>query len=666
MASRPPPEAPGPGPPIRKRPRQRTPSPPNKRTQACERCWKRKQRCDRMLPNCTNCQRSGFECLARAAPLRESFEDVTLTHATLQSYLESLERNAIGQDFHVSNPAGHDVSAAAPRASTASPNNAPESDPKDPPAAAHQPGCLSDEEDPSVGDAMGAIGQLTNRAMAESRSEPDQSINKLTLLHMVQAALAIDGHDPSASTSRRLGQGDPDKLTPCALPPRQEAVEYIRGYLSAVYHIPCLVRSDETTLVSHLNDVAANAPEQQCSQPHINTNTNTSVTGLFEIHIQVAIGIMVSQDAVRLANYSHSLHGAATRLLPAVFKSTNYADSLRILLLLIAFSLVHPGGGSTWHLLGLAIRLCITAGFHKEPTSQAGLPSEKIEEARWLFWSVYVLDRCLSVAMDRPFGIQDGDISIQLPSEKSEDLPSRTPLHGDTKTREALGLHFIHHAQIISNIRTNSRANPMSHYGNLTNWRDFDPPLNSSSDMVRSWEGSVNQLECRGLLQIVGLFEEGQEEREKRQARADIIPARIMDEIQKDTRAACRRFIMTSYDRAGQWQTTRSFLDSYDLVAATVGYICLEAKQGQASPAGPRAQTPNKAELMEVVHKASVLVTQIASRFPALDGFHRFFLTLSGKAVGESPGLIKDCPQALPFSLRRLIDVTFSTVLTCQ
>jgi hypothetical protein len=176
----------------------------------------------------------------------------------------------------------------------------------------------------------------------------------------------------------------------------------------------------------------------------------------------------------------------------------------------------------------------------------------------------------------------------------------------------------------------------MSHYGNLTNWRDFNLPLSSSSDMARLWEESVNQLECRGLLQIVELFDdEGQEGQEKHQARAGSMPARMIDEIQKDAKAACHRYIMTSYDRAGQWQTTRSFLDSYDLVAATVGYICLVAKHGQASPAGPRAQTSNKAELMEVVHKSSVLVTQIASRFPGLDGFHRVFFTLSAKAVGE-------------------------------
>ena len=66
-----------------------------------------------------------------------------------------------------------------------------------------------------------------------------------------------------------------------------------------------------------------------------------------------------------------------------------------------------------------------------------------------------------------------------------------------------------------------------------------------------------------------------------------------------------------------------------------MGYICLEAKQGQASSAGIGSRIPDKAELMEVVHKASVLVTQIASRFPALDGFHRFFLMLASKAAGE-------------------------------
>jgi hypothetical protein len=199
-----------------------------------------------------------------------------------------------------------------------------------------------------------------------------------------------------------------------------------------------------------------------------------------------------------------------------------------------------------------------------------------------------------------------------------------------------LGIHIILYAQIISDIRTNSRANPLSHYGNLINWRDLDPPVGSSPDMIRSWEDSVNQLMCRGLLEIVRLFKgAGQEPQERRQGRADFISSKWMDEIRKDTRAACRRFIMISYVRAGQRQTVQSFLDFYDLVAATVGYICLEAKQGQASSADPRPQAPNKGELMEVVHKASVLVTQIASRFPALDGFQRLFQTLFSKAVGE-------------------------------
>jgi hypothetical protein len=302
----------------------------------------------------------------------------------LCSYLESLERN-------VSNLAGEGQadSAAALDVSQVPPDTAPQSVPQGPPAVGHQSGCLSDEEDPSLGDTMGAIGQLTNSAMAESRLKPGGSSNKLTLLHMVQAALAIDGHDPSTSTLRRSGQGG--EPSPCALPPHQEAVEYIRDYLGAVHHILSLARVDEATLLSRLEDVAATAPGQSDSQP--DNEGNPRATKQFEVHIQIAIGIMVSQNAVRLANYSHSLHGVATRLLPAVFGSRHYADSLRSLLLLIAFSLVHPGGGSTWHLLGLAIRLCIAAGFNKEPTSQTGLSSEGIKEARWLFWSVYVLDR---------------------------------------------------------------------------------------------------------------------------------------------------------------------------------------------------------------------------------------------------------------------------------
>lgn len=356
--------------------------------------------------------------------------------------MESLERYAGSRNPDAAVTAnGHNVqlSDAESGVSIISPENAPGTHPNGPLPTENQSRCLSAEDDPSVGDTMGAIGQLTNRAMAESRSEPNQPINKLTLWHMVQAALAIDGHDPTASTARKLGYGDPKKQALCSLPPRQDAVEYIRSYLSSMYHIPSLVRSDETTLISHLDHVLSLTPEQRSSQSYVDDDTSTNAS--CEIYIQVAIGIMVSEDAVRLSSYSHALYSAATTWLPGVLKSRNHVDSLRTLLLLIAFSLLHPGGGSAWHLMGLAIRLCITAGFHKEPTNQAGRPFEDIEEARWLFWSVYVLDRCVissvwnmllklvplcsidmltshrscvSVAMDRPFGIQDSDISIKV------------------------------------------------------------------------------------------------------------------------------------------------------------------------------------------------------------------------------------------------------------
>jgi hypothetical protein len=154
--------------------------------------------------------------------------------------------------------------------------------------------------------------------------------------------------------------------------------------------------------------------------------------------------------------------------------------------------------------------------------------------------------------------------------------------------------------------------------------------------MARLWEDALVQLECRGLLQVVHLLRQQHPEAQHNDhSQAETMPAGMVDEVWNDAKDACLRFITIAFDRSRERQETRSFLDAYDIVAATVGYICIESRQGQAPFKMPGVTGPDKATLMEVVHKASVLITQIASRFPALDGFHRVFLTLFGKSLSE-------------------------------
>ncbi|KLU92986.1 hypothetical protein MAPG_11929, partial [Magnaporthiopsis poae ATCC 64411] len=130
-----------------------------KRGQACERCWKRKQKCDRLLPACTACADLGVECLVRAQDVDLVAGDIGLTHASIHSYMDALRRRVA--DLQQSRPAADAASPPRKRLRTdSSGRRGAESISMSPPDAA-------EGEDSSVRDTMGAIGFLSNSAMAE-------------------------------------------------------------------------------------------------------------------------------------------------------------------------------------------------------------------------------------------------------------------------------------------------------------------------------------------------------------------------------------------------------------------------------------------------------------------------------------------------------------------
>lgn len=110
-------------------------------------------------------------------------------------------------------------------------------------------------------------------------------------------------------------------------------------------------------------------------------------------------------------------------------------------LLFTFYSLIHSDSGSSWHLKGLAVRICLTLGFHQESSYQGHDSSgdEGSQQLRLIFWSTYALDRYMlqscnhsliwlililnrwiSLALGRPFGIQTSDITTKV-----EPLPKR-------------------------------------------------------------------------------------------------------------------------------------------------------------------------------------------------------------------------------------------------
>lgn len=75
--------------------------------------------------------------------------------------------------------------------------------------------------------------------------------------------------------------------------------------------------------------------------------------------------------------------------------------------------------------IGMALRMAISLGLHQE-VAGTGMDETTLEHRRRVWWSIYSLDRIVSVKSGNPLTIQDEDIGIAMPS-KLPDEPEYCP-----------------------------------------------------------------------------------------------------------------------------------------------------------------------------------------------------------------------------------------------
>ena len=118
----------------------------------------------------------------------------------------------------------------------------------------------------------------------------------------------------------------------------------------------------------------------------------------FTAYTIIATGIMMSQEAVRLSVLASTLHSNAVKMLPHILRDDTPLNALHCMALLINYSLFSPNGGSAWHLVGIAVKVCITLGLHKDTPSPSGCSLGNDYDPRWLFWTLYNFDRFVHIA----------------------------------------------------------------------------------------------------------------------------------------------------------------------------------------------------------------------------------------------------------------------------
>jgi hypothetical protein len=113
-------------------------------------------------------------------------------------------------------------------------------------------------------------------------------------------------------------------------------------------------------------------------------------------------------------------------------------ESLQCLLLVCIWrtsSSLRDNSASMWHTVGIAVRMVLELGLHRESAylikQTSELDATKLEAfrrqelARRCFWCVVAMDRITSNILGRPLGIADEDIDAGLSTVESDGLVSR-------------------------------------------------------------------------------------------------------------------------------------------------------------------------------------------------------------------------------------------------
>ncbi|KAB8204064.1 D-isomer specific 2-hydroxyacid dehydrogenase [Aspergillus parasiticus] len=601
-----------------------------RRLQACERCWKRKQKvladdvCDRQLPACTTCVEADAQCAPRRVPIGPTTEEGSgLSHAAVPNYVETLKRKRDELDAQFRqqrarrerdesvpgpqlSPNMETTSAVSPGESNQTPSTAPTS--------------FSER---SVQAAMGEIGFLSRNAMAEPRDETRGFPQELAMGNMVRAALVISGEDPSQS--RDLCNHRRTFVTmmgPATGITKEFATPYVNRFLD---HVGVMfLHIDRRKLQGEFDSYF----DAHRGQPSHTKAPNSDTAFLeFKVYMAVAIGMLLSPEpgSELLAT---GLHAAATERLTIILEQGNCVKTLHCLWSLALYSMFSSLGGSTWHLVGLAMKKCISFRLHREPYPDSDISQEELNSRRSIFWALYVLDRTISCVMDRPFSIEDEDILVQLPVYNST---------SKTVTEFDFGYHIIMHARLLSSVRSSSSRGRLYHYRNLRHWRDLPKSVKDFVPGDGALSVSIKQLTCRALTQIA-LLTRGT------QPNGGIV--RDARAVEHDVVDSCQAYINAAYSYSEQGKLAASFIDGFDLFAAGVLVTCLPSL---SSIAGPPRETA-------IISKCTALLTTIGERFPSLKVLRKLLLALSSvaaqgayhdPALDELPEIISDPMQDL-------------------
>ncbi|OJJ54181.1 hypothetical protein ASPSYDRAFT_93942 [Aspergillus sydowii CBS 593.65] len=393
---------------------------------ACDRCHRRKSRCDKAVPSCGPCRKAGVACkyVNHTRDRQKALE-------RLQRRIEQLERENRLLTERSQNP------------------------PTEPSSAGHRPPEPSEAER-RAGREEALSNELTEEiSFLSSRAGGENQF--LGSTSGVLLASLVDATVNAPSQGGRRVESRPVTSPLNGITPSSTAVDVSpvpdERVARALHH--AYFEHDHVSYpFLHRATALANLDKAYQDVSFLGQDAFSYYS--FNMILAIATASVYKFDRESLPD-AETYHLRAAERLNEVLQRGD-TQALQAMLLLCQYRMVNSvqdTSTSMWHLVGVAARMCLELGLHREqvyhPKPRGEMSSSTVahEIRRRCFWSVIAMDRIVSITLGRPLAIRLQDTDVALPDPSLDSLINDPP-SGLCIT--ALFVHIVRYRVICGDI----------------------------------------------------------------------------------------------------------------------------------------------------------------------------------------------------------------------
>ncbi|EFR05224.1 hypothetical protein MGYG_09192 [Nannizzia gypsea CBS 118893] len=358
---------------------------------------------------------------------------------------------------------------------------------------------------------------------------------------------------------------------------------------------------------------------------------------------------------------------------------------LQAILLLCQYRMRSPiqdTSASMWHLVGVACRICIEQGLHRESTYPSRTPSDRMETdspsntvraevGRRCFFCVIAMDRVVSNTLGRPFGIRlsDTDTALPDPQYDLEVNPPESSFHPTTDcfSRTALFVHIVRYRIICGKIlfsmdsgqsgsQESNEASALSKRDNLAaeleQWRhdtaSLSLPAVDLSSTIPGDRSSFRAHEWYELLYYNALLM-----LYRPSPALPAVSSTVPTAIQTIFTAAKQSITLYAHLHRSRrinytWITLHAvFMAGLSYIYAVGRHFRAKRRLAMGGPAGVMLdEDPSIIEIVNETRACSTVLVAVSERWSAIRHSHEVFHRLSDAVLSDAIELLNNPPQS--------------------